>query len=300
MLFLFSLENFTIIFLVQELQYVRYLHLLKVGNNLMSKFLFNKKTLYISLALVPLSFFIGWGVVKKWNHDFTLLGPYGDFFAGTTVPILTFISFLSVIMTLNQQQEQLDIQKNEIEANKKSQRLEDLRRIIINVDESLDLINFNIDKLDELIKTSQRTQLNIFNVDNNYNFTKSDLLLTIVETDIKQIRNGLIRTNIEIYENFLNFNNKIKTVYSTNILSVESGFETFERELRRNFPTTEFNPNFATNFFNQKQKDQLESLSSELQAKEMPYIKEIRQCYVEIKYLLDSNMAYLIEELKKN
>ncbi|OIK03929.1 putative phage abortive infection protein [Bacillus sp. MUM 13] len=53
----------------------------------------------------------------KWL-DFTQLGPFGDFASGTLVPTLTFVSFLALLVTLRMQKEQLDIQKEEMQATR--------------------------------------------------------------------------------------------------------------------------------------------------------------------------------------
>ncbi|MGZ0135380.1 putative phage abortive infection protein [Priestia megaterium] len=42
------------------------------------------------------------------------MGPFGDFFAGSTVPVLTLISSIGVILTLRMQQEQLELQRTEL------------------------------------------------------------------------------------------------------------------------------------------------------------------------------------------
>lgn len=54
--------------------------------------------------------------------NFERIGPYGDFVAGSTVPILTFISFLAVVITLRMQNKQLDMQKDQLEMQRKELR----------------------------------------------------------------------------------------------------------------------------------------------------------------------------------
>lgn len=74
-----------------------------------------KWMLYSSLitCLIPLIF--GAIVVKKRNWDFTELGPFGDFFAGSTVPVFTMISSIGLIITLRMQKQQLEMQGKELQ-----------------------------------------------------------------------------------------------------------------------------------------------------------------------------------------
>jgi Putative phage abortive infection protein len=53
-------------------------------------------------------------LIKTIGIDFAQLGPFGDFVAGTIVPILTFASFLMVVATLGMQREQLEMQSTEL------------------------------------------------------------------------------------------------------------------------------------------------------------------------------------------
>lgn len=55
------------------------------------------------------------------NIDFSSLGPFGDFIAGTTVPLLTFISFLAIVITLKLQREQIDNQRRDFQEQLKQQ-----------------------------------------------------------------------------------------------------------------------------------------------------------------------------------
>ncbi|MCR8866889.1 putative phage abortive infection protein [Priestia megaterium] len=50
------------------------------------------------------------------------LGPFGDFIAGTTVPLLTFVSFLAILKTLSLQKEQMLNQQEELNASIKEMR----------------------------------------------------------------------------------------------------------------------------------------------------------------------------------
>ncbi|WP_191556435.1 putative phage abortive infection protein [Metabacillus idriensis] len=85
----------------------------------MSKFNFDLETLWKCLAFIwilPLSGYLQFG----W--DFSKLGPYGDFVAGTTVPFLTFISFLGIVITLKMQRDQLELQRIELQNSIKEMR----------------------------------------------------------------------------------------------------------------------------------------------------------------------------------
>ncbi|WP_340373311.1 hypothetical protein [Peribacillus sp. FSL E2-0218] len=84
----------------------------------------NKKNLLTDTTMlevyVPFAFafvltcpFFGWMLVSKKGYDFQLLGPYGDFLGGSTVPFLTFITILLLIRTVSIQSNQLDVQKDE-------------------------------------------------------------------------------------------------------------------------------------------------------------------------------------------
>jgi hypothetical protein len=68
-------------------------------------------TLVKNLWLLPV---IGMFLVDGLKLDFNQLGPFGDFIAGTMVPVLTFASFLMVVTTLRIQREQLEMQSKEL------------------------------------------------------------------------------------------------------------------------------------------------------------------------------------------
>jgi hypothetical protein len=75
----------------------------------------NLKILLFTLLFVPVPLITGIVLIYCFNIDFQLLGPFGDFVAGTTVPILTLISFLAIVATLLMQQEQIKIQSDQLE-----------------------------------------------------------------------------------------------------------------------------------------------------------------------------------------
>ncbi|KMY49585.1 putative phage abortive infection protein [Peribacillus loiseleuriae] len=81
----------------------------------MKRLKFELTTLWYCLFLVPIPGVLGIIAIKAFHIDFSYLGPFGDFFAGTTVPILTFISFLAIVITLKMQKEQLEMQGKQLE-----------------------------------------------------------------------------------------------------------------------------------------------------------------------------------------
>jgi hypothetical protein len=81
----------------------------------LNKFRFDLETLWKLLHLVWISPLLGFLVVHGAGKNFDKLGPYGDFIAGTTVPILTFVSFLAVVITLRMQRDQLEMQRKELQ-----------------------------------------------------------------------------------------------------------------------------------------------------------------------------------------
>ena len=58
-------------------------------------------------------------VVKGFDWNFDELGPFGDFLAGSTVPLFTLVSSIGVILTLRMQQQQMKTQNEETEQNRK-------------------------------------------------------------------------------------------------------------------------------------------------------------------------------------
>jgi len=63
-------------------------------------------------AIPPL---VGLYLVKKKDVPFDKLGPFGDFFAGSTVPVLTLVGSIGVIITLRMQRQQLEMQRQELQ-----------------------------------------------------------------------------------------------------------------------------------------------------------------------------------------
>lgn len=80
----------------------------------MNNFQFDLKTLWKLLNLAWILPLFGIILVNLGNINFDKLGPFGDFIAGSTVPILTFVSFLAIVITLTMQKEQLEMQREEL------------------------------------------------------------------------------------------------------------------------------------------------------------------------------------------
>lgn len=76
---------------------------------------------FIKSLLVPafvasiLSILIGIVLVKEMHVNFEKLGPFGDFLAGSTVPVFTLVSFIGLILTLRMQKQQLEMQRQELQ-----------------------------------------------------------------------------------------------------------------------------------------------------------------------------------------
>ncbi|MFQ6391314.1 putative phage abortive infection protein [Priestia aryabhattai] len=80
-----------------------------------------KRTGFIYSLLIPaliasiVSILAGVILVKWAGVNFTELGSFGDFFAGSTVPIFTLVSFIGLIITLRMQKQQLEMQRQELQ-----------------------------------------------------------------------------------------------------------------------------------------------------------------------------------------
>lgn len=280
--------------------------------SLNNKFLYNKKTLQLSLILVPISFAAGLAVVKKLKYDFTLLGPYGDFFAGTTVPILTFVSFLAVIMTLNQQYEQLELQKKEIEENRKVNYQDSLPNRIINLEESIDIIKKNISELNSLDKTDvieslslpiYQQKLNLFILDGNYNLSKREEIINIIESDLRKIRNKLVLVNTQIYKLFIDFQRNIDDAYTKNITNTENEFHKFcidkidENPIAYALMHEDMDGKFAETHYTKEDYDRLNAIKSNLRIYEKQYLTDLYSVYHNFRVSLEHELSNLVSQL---
>jgi hypothetical protein len=93
------------------------------------------KTLYYSW--VPLAIGL---ILVICGVKFDKLGPAGDFFAGTTVPLFTLISSIGVILTLRMQQKQLEMQSEELQNS--IVEMQETRKVMIEQGETMTLQRF--------------------------------------------------------------------------------------------------------------------------------------------------------------
>jgi hypothetical protein len=81
----------------------------------MRRFSLDLETLWMCLKFVWVIPLLGIILVFGADIKFNELGPFGDFIAGTTVPLLTLVSFLAIVVTLRMQKEQLEMQRQELQ-----------------------------------------------------------------------------------------------------------------------------------------------------------------------------------------
>ncbi|OVE34654.1 hypothetical protein CCZ20_25570 [Priestia aryabhattai] len=96
--------------------------------------------------------FMGFLFVKVFKINFSDLGPYGDFIAGSTVPLLTFASFILLAATLITQQIQMNMQREELKLT---------REEYARTNEELDEQNKNL--------LLQRFEVTFFNILSSHN-----------------------------------------------------------------------------------------------------------------------------------
>lgn len=278
----------------------------------MNKFLFNKKTLYISLALVPLSFVIGLGIVKKWGFDFTLLGPYGDFFAGTTVPILTFISFLAVIITINQQQEQLKTQKQEIQKNIDKAYQEALPEKIINLEESIELIESHVRILRQIVMDTyppedvpfHKLKLRMLEFKDDIIFQSKYSMEEKFNQDHKIIKSNLVKVNATTYKAFREFIKKGNSDYHKIIRPILEEFINFRSDITNKYEDElEFNVELNTNIIQsdilkEEDKEIYRQLKERLFFVDMKYFQSTLDNHNEIILELEKQLEKYIKDLK--
>lgn len=87
------------------------------SDKVLKSFDYHLKTLWLLLILILIFPPVGYFLVRQVGWSFDDLGPSGNFIAGTTVPILTFISFLALVITLRVQMQQLKLQSEEVKAS---------------------------------------------------------------------------------------------------------------------------------------------------------------------------------------
>jgi hypothetical protein len=79
-------------------------------------------------------------LVKVVGWEFDDLGPFGDFLAGSTVPLFTLVSSIGVILTLRMQQKQLEMQREELQNS--IVEMQETRKVMIEQGETMTLQRF--------------------------------------------------------------------------------------------------------------------------------------------------------------
>ncbi|MFB5283589.1 hypothetical protein [Peribacillus sp. Hz7] len=275
------------------------------------KFLFNKRTLYLSLILVPLSLIIGIGIIKKWGINFADLGPYGDFLAGTTVPILTFISFLALVMTLNLQKEQIDNQRKEFKENRDEIYQSSLPERILNLEEAIDIIREAIneieilsreDFLDHLTKSPNERELKLFGLSENYVLKEEDTFKKITITTSNEIRNHVVRVNTESYKTFIKFKNDLFLINFNQKRTIESDFIAFYQKIMEiytdSYPLLVISGPLSEIPLTDDENRELNKLKSQLYRVDQECIQLLSNAYNELMINLNNILEKLINDLK--
>ncbi|MFF2287276.1 hypothetical protein [Peribacillus butanolivorans] len=275
------------------------------------KFLFNKRTLYLSLILVPLSLIIGIGIIKKWGINFADLGPYGDFLAGTTVPILTFISFLALVMTLNLQKEQIDNQRKEFKENRDQIYQSSLPERIINLEESIDILRETIkeiellsreDFLDHLTKSPHERELKLFGLSENYVLKETDNFKKITISTSKKVRKHVVRVNTETYKAFIKFKNDIFSINFNQKRKIDSDFTAFYQKRMElymdSYPLLVISGPLSEIPLTDDENRELNKLKSQLYRVDQECIQLLSNAYSELTIKLNNILEKLINDLK--
>jgi Putative phage abortive infection protein len=92
----------------------------------------------LRLSWIPITVGILLVAVLGWN--FEDLGPFGDFLAGSTVPLFTLVSSIGVILTLRMQQRQLEMQSQELQNS--IVEMQETRKVMMEQGETMALQRF--------------------------------------------------------------------------------------------------------------------------------------------------------------
>lgn len=131
---------------------------------------------------------VGIYLVRYLNLDFNDLGPYGDFVAGSTVPLLTFSSFVIVSATLITQQVQLKVQMKELQLSR----------------EEYEKTNIELDEQNRTLLL-QRFENTFFNILSSHNE-----VMTSIRPEFKEIYEKFKnKAEVERELKFFNDNNSI-------------------------------------------------------------------------------------------
>ncbi|MFJ7932116.1 putative phage abortive infection protein [Peribacillus sp. NPDC096448] len=171
----------------------------------------------------------------KWN--FEDLGPFGDFLAGSTVPLFTFVSAIGVILTLRLQQRQLEMQHEELKNS--IMEIQETRKVMVEQGETMTLQRFEstffnmINLHNTIIKSlsaiddvgNKKTEREAFKVflekirskHNTYSHQQENGINGIADK-LKSVYGGLYHDNEPIYgQYFRNLSTLITFVYTSEI-----------------------------------------------------------------------------------
>ena len=276
-----------------------------------TKFSYDLKTLLICFCcFIPIPLILGLFLVYK-GIDFQKLGPYGDFFAGSTVPVLTLVSFLAIIVTLRQQQDQLELQKKEFNDTNFRIYNDSLPDMIINLEESIDIVRSVIEKIeklkaedfaDHLLNSPDKREIKLFKVDGNYVFTMNETYREITELNIKKIRNNIVKVNTKAYLEFLELKNGILSQYFEKVYPMNSEFTSFYQKIMDDYmdshDSTIIYGELSEINLDLEHAKKLADLRSSLYYMDKEYIQAISHLYNYFNIKLNNILTELINDLK--
>lgn len=276
-----------------------------------TKFSYDLKTLLICFCcFIPIPLILGLFLVYK-GIDFQKLGPYGDFFAGSTVPVLTLVSFLAIIVTLRQQQDQLELQKKEFNDTNFRIYNDSLPDRIINLEESIDIVRSVIEKIeklkaedfaDHLLNSPDKREIKLFKVDGNYVFTMNETYREITELNIKKIRNNIVKVNTKAYLEFLELKNGILSQYFEKVYPMNSEFTSFYQKIMDDYmdshDSTIIYGELSEINLDLEHAKKLADLRSSLYYMDKEYIQAISHLYNYFNIKLNNILTELINDLK--
>ncbi|MBL3644019.1 hypothetical protein JMN23_16825 [Bacillus sp. RHFB] len=275
------------------------------------KFSYDLKTLLICCCcFVPIPLLLGVFLVHK-GINFQNLGPYGDFFAGSTVPVLTLVSFLAIIVTLKQQQDQLELQKKEINDTNFRIYNDSLPDRIIKLEESIDIVQSVIEQIEELkaedladhlLNSPDKREIKLFKVDGNYVFTMNETYKDLTELKIKKIRNNIVKVNSKAYQEFLELKNGILSQYFEKVHPMNSEFTSFYQKIMADYmdshDSTIIYGELSEINLDLENAQKLADLRTSLYYMDKEYLQAISELYNYFNIKLNNILTELINELK--
>jgi hypothetical protein len=172
---------------------------------------------------------MGFFLVDGLKLDFNQLGPFGDFIAGTIVPVLTFASFLMVVATLGLQREQLEIQSRELRNS--IEEMQSTRKEFEEQNETMAVQRFEntffqmVNLHNQIVSSMHVGGQNAKTGKNAFYFLYRTLKSTVYGSNIKELRENY-EEYYNTYENqlghyFRNLYRIIKFIDETSILRYE-------------------------------------------------------------------------------